>query len=244
MSNKIAIHQPELRRYFKIASDTNPDITYIIRRIADRWICSCPDFRKHSAESSYECKHVRAVLIEVQRLQDARIQAEMTRIAQEAEVRGLIATMQEQLDELRAQVAQLTQVRQPIHIKAEQIIIDGPIKAARQAPAKSQDAQATDEKFRIEEIVTGGKIVACMVDGHRLPLIHKEFTVGCTCDEADDKMCKHGKAVDAYLARRKKQPAPIAKVQEVSCEVAQAKKEYDPLAAPLNGNRGFSLLKR
>lgn len=228
-SPKIAIHQPELRRYFEIRSDSNADITYIIRSAANRWTCSCPDFGRHASDRSYECKHVRRVLAEIKEMQNARVQAEATRIAQEADIRSLLAAMQTQLDELRAQTRQA----QPLHINAEQIVIDGPIHAARQAPAKSQDVKA----YRIEEIVTQGKIVACIVDGFRLPVIREEFSAGCQCEEADDKMCKHGKAVDAYLAKRKRQPAIE---QEQPEQVAPAKKEYDPLNAPLNGNRGFS----
>lgn len=239
---KIVLHKPELKRYFEIASDTQAGVTYIIRRIADRWICSCPDFRKHAADHAYECKHVRAVLLEIAEMQNARLQAEMTRIAQDADVRGLIAAMQTQLDELRAQVASLASAPQPLHISAAQIVIDGPVRIARQAKDESQEAKATAPE-KIEEITTNGKLVACVIDGYKVTIFNG-MTIACSCEKGSDgKQCKHDEEINKYLLKREEQPVMVAQVEQPAL-VAQPAKEYDPMAAPLNGNRGFSLLRK
>ncbi|WP_456330292.1 hypothetical protein [Archaeoglobus sp.] len=41
---------------------------YVVKWIGYKWICSCPDYAKHSDEIDYACKHIEAVFKAVRRI--------------------------------------------------------------------------------------------------------------------------------------------------------------------------------
>ncbi len=223
---RIATNKPELERTWKIKSDSDASVTYYLRLVNGRWICSCPDTRYNK---NPECKHVRRVLAEIEAMRDAKLQKEATQVAEEATLKARLLEMEQQLAELRSQVAQLA-ASQTIQIKAESIVIDAPM-MSRRSSAKGAPATIAEEP-KITEIIKGDKLIACELDGYRLPIIREEFAAGCTC--GNDRLCKHGEALDKYLAKR-----------QIVASAFKAKpepKKYDPLALPLNGNRPFSIM--
>jgi predicted nucleic acid-binding Zn finger protein len=41
---------------------------YVVKWIGYKWICSCPDYAKHSEEMEYACKHIEAMFKAVRKI--------------------------------------------------------------------------------------------------------------------------------------------------------------------------------
>jgi len=41
---------------------------YVVKWIGYKWICSCPDYAKHSEEIDYACKHIEAMFKAVKKI--------------------------------------------------------------------------------------------------------------------------------------------------------------------------------
>jgi SWIM zinc finger len=46
---------------FRVYSVNHPSHLYLVRQEGDRWICTCPDFEYHQADTTWRCKHILAV---------------------------------------------------------------------------------------------------------------------------------------------------------------------------------------
>jgi SWIM zinc finger len=46
---------------FRVYSVQNPSRIYLVRQEGERWVCNCPDFEYHKADTTWRCKHILAV---------------------------------------------------------------------------------------------------------------------------------------------------------------------------------------
>ena len=49
-------------------SPTNNVTGYVVKWVGYKWICSCPDYVKHSEEIDYACKHIEAMFKAVRKI--------------------------------------------------------------------------------------------------------------------------------------------------------------------------------
>ena len=47
---------------FRVYSVSNPSKVYLVRQEGEQWICTCPDFDVHKADSTWLCDHILAVM--------------------------------------------------------------------------------------------------------------------------------------------------------------------------------------
>ena len=47
---------------FRVYPLQNPSKIYLVRRDAESWTCTCPDFDFHKADTSWRCKHILAAV--------------------------------------------------------------------------------------------------------------------------------------------------------------------------------------
>jgi hypothetical protein len=48
---------------YKVPSERDPQMFYVISRINGKIRCNCPDFLKHGEENGFRCKHIQAAVI-------------------------------------------------------------------------------------------------------------------------------------------------------------------------------------
>jgi len=46
---------------FRVYSIHNPSKIYLVKQEGERWVCTCPDFEFHKADTTWRCKHILAV---------------------------------------------------------------------------------------------------------------------------------------------------------------------------------------
>jgi SWIM zinc finger len=47
---------------FRVYSVQNPSNMYHVRKDGERWVCTCPDFEVHRADTTWRCKHILALV--------------------------------------------------------------------------------------------------------------------------------------------------------------------------------------
>jgi hypothetical protein len=129
------------------------------------------------------------------------------------EMTALQLALQGELGALQARVAELGQV-EPVRISTQSVTIESETRAKRASGAQGEKEVRPDD---IKEMYRDGRLVGLEMDGYRV-LVGHGMVLGCYCPEGQEKPCEHFKQAEAYLAKKREE-------------------------APLNGNRGFQMMR-